>query len=298
MPVPSAFSRPAWAGFDLSRPLVMGILNATPDSFSGTVSAFDPEAVIDLGHAMLQAGADILDIGGESTRPGSEIVPPAQEIARIIPVIRAMVAAGAVVSVDTRNAVTMAAALDAGARIINDISGLGHDPAAAPLLAARFCPVILMHMRGTPQTMSCHAHYHDVAADILAELASRRDAALTAGIAPAAIALDPGFGFAKRGAQNVELLRGLPRFHALGHPILVGVSRKRFLGEITGEPDPASRDPASIAAALFAARHGAAILRVHDVAGTIQALRVARALEPDNEPTPLITEPKRTSIVP
>lgn len=282
MPATSTTIRPVWAGLELTRPLVMGILNATPDSFSATSAVFNPEAVIRAGHAMLNEGADILDIGGESTRPGSTIIEPALEIERILAVIRAMVAAGAVVSADTRNAATMKAALDAGARIINDVSGLTHDPAAAPLLAANGCPVILMHMRGTPQTMSRHAHYHDLVAEILAELTARRDAARAAGIAGAAIALDPGFGFAKRGAQNIDLLRGLPRLHALGHPVLVGVSRKRFLGDITGEPDPARRDPASIAAALFAARHGAAILRVHDVAGTIQALRVARALEPDD----------------
>ena len=267
-----------WAGFDLARPLVMGILNATPDSFSGGGATQGPSALIETGLAMRAAGAAIIDVGGESTRPGAAVVPPDIEIARIVPVIGGLARDGATVSVDTRNAATMRAALDAGARIVNDVSGLRHDPAAAPLVAAAACPVILMHMRGTPATMSAQAVYDDVVADVLAELAATRDAALAAGIAPAAIALDPGFGFAKRGAQNVALLRALPSFRALGHPVLAGVSRKRFIGELAGEPDPARRDPGSIAAALFAAGQGAAILRVHDVPGTVQALRVWQAL--------------------
>ncbi|WP_287800242.1 dihydropteroate synthase [Acidiphilium sp.] len=267
-----------WAGFDLARPLVMGILNATPDSFSGGGATQGPSALIETGLAMRAAGAAIIDVGGESTRPGAAVVPPDIEIARIVPVIGGLARDGATVSVDTRNAATMRAALDAGARIVNDVSGLRHDPAAAPLVAAAACPVILMHMRGTPATMSAQAVYNDVVADVLAELAATRDAALAAGIAPAAIALDPGFGFAKRGAQNVALLRALPSFRALGHPVLAGVSRKRFIGELAGEPDPARRDPGSIAAALFAAGRGAAIIRVHDVPGTVQALRVWQAL--------------------
>ncbi|WP_288048556.1 dihydropteroate synthase [Acidiphilium sp.] len=267
-----------WAGFDLARPLVMGILNATPDSFSGGGATQGPSALIETGLAMRAAGAAIIDVGGESTRPGAAVVPPDIEIARIVPVIGGLARDGATVSVDTRNAATMRAALDAGARIVNDVSGLRHDPAAAPLVAAAACPVILMHMRGTPATMSAQAVYNDVVADVLAELAATRDAALAAGIAPAAIALDPGFGFAKRGAQNVALLRALPSFRALGHPVLAGVSRKRFIGELADEPDPARRDPGSIAAALFAAGQGAAILRVHDVPGTVQALRVWQAL--------------------
>lgn len=267
-----------WAGFDLARPLVMGILNATPDSFSGGGATQGPSALIETGLAMRAAGAAIIDVGGESTRPGAAVVLPDIEIARIVPVIGGLARDGATVSVDTRNAATMRAALDAGARIVNDVSGLRHDPAAAPLVAAAACPVILMHMRGTPATMSAQAVYDDVVADVLAELAATRDAALAAGIAPAAIALDPGFGFAKRGAQNVALLRALPSFRALGHPVLAGVSRKRFIGELAGEPDPARRDPGSIAAALFAAGRGAAILRVHDVPGTVQALRVWQAL--------------------
>ncbi|HQT67050.1 MAG TPA: dihydropteroate synthase [Acetobacteraceae bacterium] len=263
-----------WAGFDLTRPIVMGILNVTPDSFSdgGLGDA------VARGRAMRAAGADILDVGGESTRPGADIVPPDVEMARILPTIAALAAEGAVISVDTRNAVTMAAALDAGARIVNDVSALRHDPGSAGLVAARGCPVVLMHMRGTPATMNCQAHYADLARDIVAELARRRDEARAAGIGHAAIALDPGFGFAKIGAQNVDLLRALPRLAALGHPLLVGLSRKRFIGDLAGEARAAARLGGSIAGALYALQQGAAILRVHDVAETVQAVRVWQAL--------------------
>jgi dihydropteroate synthase len=234
---------------------------------------------------MLAEGADILDIGGESTRPGAAPVTPEQEQGRILPVIRALAAQGAVISVDTRYAATMAAALDAGARIINDVSALAHDPAAAGLVAARGCPVVLMHMRGTPETMNKHAIYTDVAAEVLAELFYARDRAVAAGVKPENIALDPGFGFAKRSGQNITLLRATGRFVALGHPVLIGLSRKKFIGEMSGEADPAQRDAESLAAALFAAGLGAHILRVHDVAGTARALRVWRVLHARDERT-------------
>ena len=263
-----------WAGLALDRPLVMGIVNVTPDSFSDGGRHTTAAAAIAAGANMLAEGADILDIGGESTRPGAALVTPDEEQARILPVISALAAQGAVISVDTRNAATMAAALDAGARIVNDVSALRHDPAAAGLVAARGCPVVLMHMRGTPDTMNEHALYADVAAEVLAELTAARDRAAAAGVRPENIALDPGFGFAKLGAQNVTLLRATRRFVALGHPVLIGLSRKRFLGEISGQPDPAQRGAESLAAALFAAGLGAHILRVHDVAGTARALRV------------------------
>ncbi len=272
-----------WAGLALTRPLVMGIVNVTPDSFSGGGQTATPEAAIAAGRRMLAEGADILDIGGESTRPGAAPVSPAQEQARILPVISALAAQGAVISVDTRHAATMTAALDAGARIINDVSALSHDPAALPLVAARGCPVVLMHMRGTPGTMNGLAVYGNVVADVLAELTAARDRAVAAGVRRENIALDPGFGFAKRGAQNTALLRATGQFAALGHPLLIGLSRKKFLGEISGEPDAAQRDPESLAAALFAAGLGAHILRVHDVAGTVRALRVWRTLNARDE---------------
>jgi dihydropteroate synthase len=267
-----------WAGLALDRPLVMGILNVTPDSFSDGGAHATLEQAIAAGRAMLAGGADIIDIGGESTRPNAVPVAAGDEIARIAPVIAALAAEGAVISADTRNAATMAAALDAGARIINDVSGLRHDPAARALVADRACPVVLMHMRGSPATMSCQAHYADLVAEVLAELTETRDAALAAGIAPGAIALDPGLGFAKLGAQNLTLLRATAQFASLGHPLLIGLSRKKFIGEFGGEPVAQKRLPGSIAAGLYALSQGAHILRVHDVPETVQALRVWQSL--------------------
>ncbi len=274
----SLMSLPNWAGFVLDRPLIMAILNITPDSFSDGGRHQDAAIAIEAGRAMRHDGADILDIGGESTRPNAGLVSPDEECRRIIPVIQALAAEGAVISVDTRNAATMRAALDAGARIVNDVSGLKHDPAAAALIADRRCPVILMHMRGTPMTMNCQAHYANLVEDVLAELTATRDAAFAAGIAPAAIALDPGLGFAKRGDQNFLLLRATGRLAALGHPILIGLSRKTFIGAATGEPDPVKRLPGSLAAGLYAVSQGAHMLRVHDVTETVQAVKIWQAL--------------------
>jgi dihydropteroate synthase len=267
-----------WAGFRLDRPLVMGILNVTPDSFSDGGRFFDPQQAIAAGRRLRAEGADILDIGGESTRPNASMISPDEEIARIIPVIGPLAAEGAIISADTRNAATMRAALRAGAAIINDVSGLKHDHGSAQVVAEAKCPVVLMHMRGTPMTMNCQAHYADLIPDILAELAAIRDAAIAAGVAPAAIALDPGLGFAKLGQQNLDLLRATDRVAALGHPVVIGVSRKKFIGAFGGEPDATKRLPGSLAAGLFAVAQGANILRVHDVAATVQALKTWRAL--------------------
>ncbi|GAN81735.1 dihydropteroate synthase [Acidocella aminolytica] len=272
-----------WAGLRLDVPLVMGILNVTPDSFSDGGRHTTPKAAIAAGRRMLAEGADILDIGGESTRPGAAPVTPEEEKARIQPVVRALAAEGAVISLDTRNALTMAAGLEAGARIINDISALTYDPAALPLVAALACPVVLMHMRGTPATMNDCAIYHDIAREVTTELTQARDSALAAGVKPGNICLDPGLGFAKLGAQNEALLRATGQLAALGHPLLVALSRKRFLGEISGETEAARRDPESLAAGLYAVAHGAHILRVHDVAGTKRALRVWQRLTERND---------------
>jgi dihydropteroate synthase len=270
---------PAWAGLPPGRAAVMGIINVTPDSFSDGGERLDAGAAIAAGQAMAATGADILDIGGESTRPGSAPTPQPEEAARVLPVIRALAAVGPPVSIDARNAATMAAALDAGATIVNDVSALGHDPAAAALVAARGCPVVLMHMRGQPATMAAHAQYTDVALEVTLELAERVAAAERAGIARARIAVDPGIGFAKTGTQNHDLLRGLPLLLNLGCPILVGLSRKRFLSRIVaGEPPPKQRGPGSLAGALYALARGARILRVHDVAETVQAVRVWQGL--------------------
>ena len=267
-----------WAGLSLDRPRIMGVLNVTPDSFSDGGRHADPDKAIAAGLAMAEAGADIVDVGGESTRPRSQPTPPEEEQARILPVIRALSANGVRVSVDTRHAATMAVALDAGAAIVNDVSGLAHDPAAAPLVAARGCPVVLMHMRGTPADMPSHANYTDVVAEVVRELGDRINAAIAAGIAREQIAIDPGIGFAKRAEHSIELLRRLPELAVLGRPILVGVSRKSFIGRLSGEPDPAHRLGGSLAAALFAVSHGAAILRVHDVVETSQAVNLWCAL--------------------
>jgi len=256
----------------------MGVVNVTPDSFSDGGVHLDPGAAIRAGLAMARAGADIVDVGGESTRPGSQPTLPAEEQARVLPVIRGLAGAGVLVSIDTRHASTMEAALEAGAAIVNDISGLAHDPRSAEVVAARGCPVVLMHMRGDPATMNARAVYADIAREVTDELACRIDAAERAGIAPDAIAIDPGIGFAKLAPHSLELLRRLRELAVLRRPILIGVSRKSFIGRVGGEPEPQLRLPGSLAAGLFALSRGAHILRVHDVAETVQALRVWQAL--------------------
>jgi len=268
----------SWAGLALDRPRVMGVLNVTPDSFSDGGDFLDPGTAIAAGLAMATAGADIIDVGGESTRPQSQATPQAEERRRILPVIRGLAAAGLRVSVDTRHAATMAAALDAGATIINDVYALAYDPAALRLVAARGCPVVLVHMRGTSADMYGQARYADIAGEVTRELGERIEAAEQAGIDRDRIVIDPGIGFAKTAEQSVELLRRLPELAVLGCPIMVGVSRKSFLGTITGETDPRRRLPASLAAGVFALAHGAAILRVHDVSETTQTLTVWQAL--------------------
>jgi dihydropteroate synthase len=269
---------PSWAGLTLDRPRVMGILNVTPDSFSDGGRYRDPQRAIETGQAMHAAGADIIDIGGESTRPGAPAVPPEDEQARVLPVIRGLAKSGISISIDSRNAGTMAAALDAGAAIVNDVSALTHDPAAAALVAARRCPIILMHMRGDPATMNARAVYTDIAREVAAELTDRIAAAESAGITRDAIAVDPGIGFAKLASHSLELLRRLPELAVLGRPILVGVSRKSFIGRLAEESDPQRRFPGSIAAGLFTLSRGAHILRVHDVAETVQAIKLWSAL--------------------
>lgn len=259
------------------RPLVMGTLNVTPDSFSDGGRFLAADRAIAAGEAMRAAGADIIDIGGESTRPGADPVPVEQEQARVLPVIRALSPGGAV-SIDTRNAATMRAALAAGAAIVNDVSALRHDREAARVVAEAGCPVILMHMRGTPATMRSLATYRDVALDVTEELGQRVAEAEAAGIPRARIVLDPGIGFAKTPAQNLMLLARLGVLHGLGCPLLVGVSRKRFIGLYGGAPNTDDRLPGSLAAGLAAVAAGAAILRVHDVAETVQALAIWSAI--------------------
>ena len=266
-----------WAGLP-SGPAVMGILNITPDSFSDGGDAMETARAIEAGQRMIAEGAGILDIGGESTRPGATSVSPEEERRRVLPVVAALAGRGVPLSVDTRNACTMAAALDAGAAIVNDVTALAHDPAAASLVARRGCPVVLMHMRGTPATMMAHATYGDVVAEVMAELAARIDAAEAAGVARSSIAIDPGIGFAKTGEHNIMLLQRLPILLGLGCRIVVGASRKRLIGQLSGVEDVKQRMAGSIAAGLYALSRGATILRVHDVAATVQAVRTWQGL--------------------
>lgn len=262
----------SFAGLPLAQPLIMGILNLTPDSF------YDGGAIGGLGDSvaaglrMVEQGAAIVDVGGESTRPGAAVVPPADEQRRILPAIELLARQGVVVSVDTRNASTMRRALAAGARIVNDVSALTHDPDSLDALAGSDASVILMHSRGTPADMNRRTDYQNVIAEVAQWLAARAHACREAGIAHGRIALDPGLGFAKTAEQSLALLDGIGSILAVGFPVLVGASRKSFLKRIGGGATPSDRLEASLAVAVRLARAGVHILRVHDVAETAQAL--------------------------
>ena len=264
----------SFAGLDLEEPRVMGIINTTPDSFSDAGGALDPHDAMAQGEAMREAGAAILDVGGESTRPGAEPVDWRVETARVLPVITHLAGTGALVSVDSRKAEVMRAAIAAGAAIVNDVSALTHDPSSMEVVAGAGVPVVLMHAQGDPRTMQDSPSYDHVSLDIHDYLESRIAACIEAGIARANIAVDPGIGFGKTFAHNMTLLRRLALFHALGCPILLGASRKSFIGRITGEGRPARRLGGSIAAALAGVVAGVQLLRVHDVADTVQAVKV------------------------
>jgi dihydropteroate synthase len=247
------------------RTYLMGILNVTPDSFSDGGQFDTPAAAIAQAQTLVDAGMDILDVGGQSTRPNANDLPLAAELARVIPVIEAIRGYSDIpISVDTTKAAVAKAAITAGADIVNDISGATYDPNMLSTVAALGVPIILMHIRGTPQTMQQQTHYADLVGEVLTWLRQRVDAAVQAGIAPQRIAIDPGIGFAKTGSQNVELLRQLTVFQTLGHPILVGPSRKSFIGQILNQPDPKARIWGTAAACCGAIAGGADILRVHD----------------------------------
>jgi dihydropteroate synthase len=268
--------RQPFAGLALDRPLVMGVVNVTPDSFSDGGDFADGAAAIAHGLAMLDAGADILDIGGESTRPGSDPVSPELESARILPVVRALAERGAVVSVDTRRPAVMAAAIGAGARIVNDVTAL-REPGAIACIARTGACAVLMHMLGEPRTMQADPRYDDAAFDIHDFLQERVAACVTAGISLDRLAVDPGIGFGKTVAHNVELLDQFALFHGLGAAVLLGASRKSFIARLSRDEAPKDRLPGSLAAALRGLAQGAQILRVHDLAETLQALKVWRA---------------------
>jgi len=259
------------------RPLLMGIVNVTPDSFHDGGRYASPEAAIAQSRRLIDEGADILDIGGESTRPGAQPVAVQEELVRVLPVLRALRNAGVLLSVDTRQPQVMRAALAAGAAMINDVNAL-RAPGAIEAVAETDASVCLMHMQGEPRTMQQAPRYDDVVAEVTAFLRQRIDACVAAGIGRDRIVIDPGFGFGKRFEDNLALARALPELARLA-PVLVGLSRKSMIGVMTGRASTAERLAGSVAAALWAARRGAAILRVHDVAATRDALAVWRQLE-------------------
>jgi dihydropteroate synthase len=261
-----------------TSPTVMGIVNVTPDSFSDGGVFLDADHAIAHGLALVGAGAGIIDVGGESTRPGASPTEITAEIERVVPVIRGLASAGVTVSVDTRNARTMHAALEAGAAILNDVSALTHDPEAMAVAADADVPVVLMHMRGEPRTMQDTPAYDDVVLDVYDYLAARIAAAEAAGISRSRLIADPGIGFGKTARHNLALLQSLSLFHGLGVPLLVGVSRKGFIGRLSGNAPVGKRFGGSLAAGLAALAQGAQILRVHDVAETVQAVRIVQAM--------------------
>lgn len=261
----------------LTRPLVMGIVNVTPDSFSDGGDHADTASAVAHGESLRAEGADILDVGGESTRPGAVAVAPAEELARVLPVVARLSEAATPVSVDTRRPEVAAACLEAGASVVNDVSGF-RDPAMVDVVAASDCGVVIMHMLGEPSSMQVSPYYRDVIAEVEGHLLAQAAMLEAAGVGPERIAIDPGIGFGKTLEHNIALLRAVPRFASHGYPVVIGASRKRFIGDITGESEPKARVGGSIAAALFAARSGASVVRVHDVAATAQALAVDAAL--------------------
>ncbi|MHC8509236.1 MAG: dihydropteroate synthase [Rhodospirillales bacterium] len=284
---------PVFAGVPLDRPRVMGALNVTPDSFSDGGELGSVDAAVRRAEAMAAAGADFLDIGGESTRPGAAPVPADEQIARTVPVIRAVRGLGLPISIDTRLAAVMRAALNAGAAIINDVSALTHDAEAMGVAADAQCPVVLMHMQGGPETMQDAPHYDDVVAEVRDYLMARARACMDAGVAAENIALDPGIGFGKTVEHNLTLIRNLGELAGAGgaagrsagrsaghrHPVVLGVSRKGFIAKLSAGEAAQDRLGGSLAAALAGASRGADILRVHDTAQTVQAVKIWTAVE-------------------
>ena len=267
--------RPRIAGLSLDRPRIMGIVNVTPDSFFDGDQFDDARMAIDHARRLVDEGADILDIGGESTRPGSEPVPVSEELARVLPVIEGLVGkVDARLSIDTRKGEVMRRALEAGVDIVNDVSALTYDPESMEIVADAGVPVVLMHAQGDPKTMQEDPHYEDVSLDVFDYLEARVEACLRAGIPRNRLIVDPGIGFGKTLNHNLQLLAELSLLHGLGLPVLVGASRKSFIGRLTDAKSADERLPGSLAAALHAVGQGAQIVRVHDAAETRQALQL------------------------
>jgi dihydropteroate synthase len=273
-------ARAAVAGLEMTRPNLMGILNVTPDSFSDGGRYLDPDAAVTQARAMAAAGAGIIDIGGESTRPGAQTVPKEEEIARVAgPIASVTSGLGIPVSIDTRKTAVAEAALEAGAALVNDVSGFTYDPDLAPLCAKHHVPVCVMHAQGDPQTMQTAPRYEDVRFDVYDFLDQRVSYLEALGIARSRILVDPGIGFGKTVDHNLTLLRDISLFHGLGCPILLGASRKKFIGTLSGADIADTRMPGSVAVALHALTQGVQVLRVHDVSETRQALALWRAIE-------------------
>lgn len=271
-------TRAPFAGLSLDRPRLMAVVNATPDSFSDGGAHRSPASAIAHGRALAAAGADIVDVGGESTRPGAEPVTAEAELERVMPVLEGLAGAGTVLSIDTRKSAVMAAALDAGVRVINDVTALAGDPGSLALAAARGAAVVLVHMQGEPRTMNRAPRYASAPLDVYDALAARVEACREAGIPPARIAVDPGLGFGKKAVHNFAILERLALFHGLGCALLVGASRKLLAGGSPKDVPPQARLGASLGAALAALDRGAQLLRVHDLVETRQAAEVWRAL--------------------
>lgn len=265
------------AALPLVEPLVMGILNVTPDSFSDGGSYLSAEAAVAHGFALRAAGADIVDVGGESTRPGAEPVPVAEEIRRVVPVIGELAKGGCIVSVDTMKPEVASAAIAAGASILNDVAGL-RDPSMVAVAAETGVGVVIMHMRGLPGTMQTAPEYEDVIGEIRDYLGASAERAIDRGVRKGSIVVDPGVGFGKQLGHNLEILRRLDEFSRLGFPIMIGTSRKAFLGAITGKERPTDRDLATAVTVAMAVERGASIVRVHEPASAREAVAVARAI--------------------
>jgi dihydropteroate synthase len=256
---------------------IMGVLNVTPDSFSDGGEWFDAEAAVERGRVLVAEGADIVDVGGESTRPRANPVGEAEELRRVVPAVEALGGLGAQISVDTMKPAVASAAIAAGATYVNDVTAFRHDPAMAALVAEHGCDCCLMHMLGEPRTMQDDPRYDDVVDDVKAFLVERAAFAVREGIAESRIQVDPGIGFGKTIAHNLELLRRLDEIVALGFPVVIGTSRKSFLGRLTGREDPHDRVAATVATSVIALERGASVFRVHDVAATADALAVTAA---------------------